>query len=95
LGEKKVTLATEREAERITGLKTGGISPLALLHKPFDVVIDSSASRLEKIYISGGQRGLDIGIAPGAFREITGARAAPIRRSTATHTPPPRPTSSG
>ena len=41
LGEKKVHLPTEREAEQLTGLQAGGISPLALIHKGFQVVIDS------------------------------------------------------
>jgi Cys-tRNA(Pro)/Cys-tRNA(Cys) deacylase len=43
LGEKKVHLPTEREAETLTGLQAGGISPLALINKGFQVVIDSSA----------------------------------------------------
>ncbi len=55
LGEKKVHLPTEREAERITGLQAGGISPLALLNKGFQVVIDSSARNFEEIHVSGGQ----------------------------------------
>lgn len=79
VGEKKVSLPTEREAERLTGLKAGGISPLALMHRPFDVVIDESAAALEIIYLSGGQRGLDIGLAPAALVELTGARLAAIR----------------
>ncbi|MFI5344700.1 MAG: aminoacyl-tRNA deacylase, partial [Chlamydiales bacterium] len=32
IGEKKVYLPTEREAEVITGLQAGGISPLALIN---------------------------------------------------------------
>jgi len=43
LGEKKVTLPTEREAETLTGLQAGGISPLALIGKGFQVVIDTAA----------------------------------------------------
>ena len=35
LGEKKVYLTTEREAEQLTGLQAGGISPLALINKGF------------------------------------------------------------
>jgi Cys-tRNA(Pro)/Cys-tRNA(Cys) deacylase len=60
LGVKKVYLPTEREAERLTGLQAGGISPLALLNRGFQVVLDASAQALEEIYLSGGQRGLDI-----------------------------------
>ncbi len=44
IGEKKVLVPTEREAEKITGLQAGGISPLALIHKGFQVLLDSSAS---------------------------------------------------
>lgn len=60
LGEKKMYLPTEREAEQLTGLQAGGISPLALIHKGFQVVIDSSAQTFGEIFISGGQRGLNV-----------------------------------
>ena len=60
LGEKKMSLPTEREAETMTGLQAGGISPLALINKGFQVVIDSASQSFDEIYISGGQRGLDI-----------------------------------
>src|SRR5688572_8173914 len=61
LGEKKVSLPTEREAEQVTGLQAGGISPLALINRGFQVVIDSLAQSHSEIHISGGQRGLKIG----------------------------------
>ena len=60
LGEKKLSLPTQREAEALTGLQAGGISPLALLNKGFQICLDESARRHEKIHISGGQRGLNI-----------------------------------
>jgi Cys-tRNA(Pro)/Cys-tRNA(Cys) deacylase len=44
LGEKKVFLASQKEAERITGLQVGGISPLALLSRGFQVVQYSPGS---------------------------------------------------
>jgi len=62
LGEKKMYLPTEREAEQLTGLQAGGISPLALINKGFQVVIDASAQAFEQIHVSGGQRGLNIQI---------------------------------
>src|SRR5271169_6296423 len=49
LQEKKVHLPTEREAEELTGLQAGGISPLALVHQGFQVLLDSSAQNFEKI----------------------------------------------
>ena len=57
---EKVYLPTEREAEELTGLQAGGISPLALINKGFQVVIDSSAQNFSEIHVSGGQRGLNI-----------------------------------
>ena len=60
LGEKKLRVAKHDEAEALTGLQVGGISALALLNKPFEVCLDRSALDLERIHISGGQRGLDV-----------------------------------
>ncbi len=78
LGEKKVSLASEREAENLTGLQAGGISPLALINKGFQVVLDESAGLHSEIYISGGQRGLDIHIPVGSLVSSTHALVAPI-----------------
>jgi Cys-tRNA(Pro)/Cys-tRNA(Cys) deacylase len=80
LGEKKVHLATQKEAEQITGLQTGGISPLALLNRRFQVIIDITAQSFEDIYISGGQRGLNICLATLALIELTNADLAAISR---------------
>jgi len=74
LAEKKVSLPTEREAEALTGLQAGGISPLALINKGFQTVIDSAAQGYEKIYISGGQRGLDIQLPVSELAKLTNAR---------------------
>ncbi len=80
LGEKKVSLPTEREAESLTGLQAGGISPLALINKGFQVIIDASAQAFPEIYVSGGQRGLNIRLAPSALALLTNARFAVINR---------------
>jgi Cys-tRNA(Pro)/Cys-tRNA(Cys) deacylase len=78
LGEKKVSLPTEREAEGLTGLQAGGISPLALLNKGFQVIIDSAAITRTSIHISGGQRGLNIRLPVRSLAELTHARFAAI-----------------
>lgn len=80
LAEKKVSLPTEREAEALTGLQAGGISPLALINKGFQVIIDSAAQRYEKIYISGAQRGLDIQLSVTDLVKLTNARFGEISR---------------
>jgi Cys-tRNA(Pro)/Cys-tRNA(Cys) deacylase len=78
VGEKKLILATQRQAEQVTGLLTGGISPLALLNRGFEVVLDELAQLYAEIYISGGQRGLNVRLPVSALIEITGARLAAI-----------------
>lgn len=78
VGEKKVLLPGEREAEQLTGLQAGGISPLALIHKGFQVLVDESAQALGEIYISGGQRGLNIRLPVGDLLRLTNAQLAAI-----------------
>ena len=41
-------LPSEREAESLTGLQAGGISPLALINKGFQVVIDTAAQTCDE-----------------------------------------------
>ena len=80
LGATKVQISSLREAEELTGLQTGGISPLALLQKGFQVVMDSSVNDHEQVYISGGQWGLNIQISTDELIKITNARVAKITR---------------
>ena len=78
LNEKKVHVTSQAEAEVLTGLRAGGISPLALVNKGFQVLIDSSAEALEAMLISGGQWGLQIRLAPRDLAKLTNARFASI-----------------
>ncbi len=80
LGEKKMHLPTEREAEQLTGLQAGGISPLALINKGFQVVIDSAANEFEEIYISGGQRGLNIQLGVADLAKLVNAKIGDVSR---------------
>jgi len=60
IGEKKLRMATQREAERLTGLQVGGISALALVNRGFDVFLDRSALSLDRIVVSAGSRGINL-----------------------------------
>jgi Cys-tRNA(Pro)/Cys-tRNA(Cys) deacylase len=80
LDEKKVYLPTEREAEQLTGLQAGGISPLALINKGFQVVVDSSADKFSEIHVSGGQRGLNIKLPVTDLLRLTNARLAAVSK---------------
>jgi len=51
------------DAERTTGYKIGGISPLGQM-KRVPIVLDEHALVLPSIYINGGQRGLQILLSP-------------------------------
>jgi Cys-tRNA(Pro)/Cys-tRNA(Cys) deacylase len=76
-GGKRARMMEVAAAERMTGYVAGGISPLGQ-RKALPTVIDASAEGLATVYVSGGQRGLDIGIAPADLLRLTGATYAPI-----------------
>jgi Cys-tRNA(Pro)/Cys-tRNA(Cys) deacylase len=76
-GGKRARMMEVAAAERLTGYVAGGISPLGQ-RKALPTVIDASAGALPTIYVSGGQRGLDIGIAPQDLLQLTDAAYAPI-----------------
>ncbi|MEN9562780.1 MAG: hypothetical protein RIR73_1024 [Chloroflexota bacterium] len=80
LREKKMHLPSEREAEQLTGLQAGGISPLALINKGFQVVIDSAANAFDEIYISGGQRGLNIQLGVSDLVKLVNATMGNVSR---------------
>ena len=76
IGDKKLRMATQREAESLTGLQVGGISALALTNKPFDVLLDESARTQDRIHISAGQRGIDLELRVEDLVAITNAKFA-------------------
>jgi Cys-tRNA(Pro)/Cys-tRNA(Cys) deacylase len=78
LGEKKLKMATHAQAEQLTGLQVGGISPLALLNKGFVMVIDRSAESLPHIYLSAGQKGTNLKVPVKPVLKLIGARPLDI-----------------
>lgn len=75
IGEKRLRMATQREAESLTGMQAGGISALGLRRpEAFDIVIDERARKLETISISGGRRGIELRLATEDLVALSGAR---------------------
>nr|MBC7244792.1 aminoacyl-tRNA deacylase [Chloroflexota bacterium] len=74
VGEKKLRMATHREAEALTGLQVGGISALSLLHKGFEIYADAAILGLSKVCISAGCRGINLSLSPRDLLQVTGAR---------------------
>ncbi|WP_303774283.1 aminoacyl-tRNA deacylase [Anaerolinea thermophila] len=86
VGEKKVQVPTQREAEEMTGLQAGGISPLALINRGFQIWVDERATKLDFIHVSGGQRGLNIRLKPQDLIRLTQARIGDLSSAKASHT---------
>ncbi|MBF0677980.1 MAG: Cys-tRNA(Pro) deacylase [Devosia sp.] len=63
LGGKSAHMMKPADAERLTGYKVGGISPLGQ-RKAVPTALDELATLHEEIFINGGQRGLQIRIRP-------------------------------
>lgn len=74
LGERKLRMASYKEAEALTGLQVGGISALALINRGFDVYIDRAATKLSHILVSAGSRGVDLMLSVEDLIRVTRAR---------------------
>jgi Cys-tRNA(Pro)/Cys-tRNA(Cys) deacylase len=80
VGAKHAAMADPAAAERATGYVVGGISPVGQ-RRPLPTVLDESALSFDVVYVSGGRRGLDLGLAPADLVRVTGAVVATIGRA--------------
>ena len=79
LGVKKVTMADPAVAQRSSGYVVGGISPVGQ-KRALPTVVDESAELFDVVYVSGGRRGLELGVSPTDLVRVTGAVVADVAR---------------
>lgn len=77
VGAKKAAMCEPARAERSSGYIVGGISPIGQ-RTPLRTVVDESAELFDVVYVSGGKRGMDIGLAPSDLVNVLDAVVAPI-----------------
>jgi len=77
LGGKSAEMMKPADAERVTGFKVGGISPFGQMRK-VPVAIEAAALEEAYVFINGGQRGLQVKLAPGDAARILEATVAPV-----------------
>ncbi|MET0147314.1 MAG: Cys-tRNA(Pro) deacylase [Ilumatobacteraceae bacterium] len=77
LGTKRVEMCDPAVAQRVTGYVIGGISPFGQ-RKRLTTVIDETCELYDVVYVSGGRRGLDLGVAPADLVRVLDAIAADI-----------------
>lgn len=71
-GNKKCEMIPVKELLPLTGYIRGGCSPIGM-KKHFPTYIHHTASNFDKIYVSAGQRGLQIQIAPADLIKVAQA----------------------
>ncbi len=71
-GEKKIEMIHVKDLLKTTGYIRGGCSPVGM-KKPFPTFIDETAALNEKIFVSGGMRGLMLGLDPQKLCDYIGA----------------------
>jgi Cys-tRNA(Pro)/Cys-tRNA(Cys) deacylase len=76
---KRVELAPPNRAEKVTGYVTGGISPFGQ-RRPLPTLVDETVELMDTVWVSGGRRGLEIGIAPEDLVAQLGAEVRAIAR---------------
>ena len=63
VGAKSIEMIPQKELLPSTGYVHGGCSPI-VLKKPYPVTIDETAQLFERVFVSGGRRGFQVGLSP-------------------------------
>lgn len=77
LGAKSAEMMKPVDAERVTGYRVGGVSPFGQ-KKRCPTVLDQAALAKAQVFVNGGQRGLQVRLAPADLARALGAKVAAI-----------------
>lgn len=77
LGGKTARMMPPAQAERLTAYHVGGISPFGQ-KKPVPTMIEAAAQAEPYIFVNGGQRGLQVRLAPADVVRATSAIVTPL-----------------
>lgn len=80
-GNKSCALLPLKDLLAVTGYIRGGCSPLAM-KKALPTYLDEAAKAVPQIYVNGGQRGLQIFLAPEDLLRVTGGQWAALTGDT-------------
>ena len=75
LGGKSAQMMKPADAERLTGYRVGGVSPFGQ-KRQVPTVIDQAALDHAKVFVNGGQRGLQVRLAPSDLLAALPAKVA-------------------
>lgn len=76
-GGKSAAMMKPADAERLTGYKVGGISPFGQM-RAVRTAVESGAMAHDAVYMNGGQRGLQVRLAPKDAASVLKAVVAPL-----------------
>jgi Cys-tRNA(Pro)/Cys-tRNA(Cys) deacylase len=76
-GGKQAQMMRPADAERLTGYHVGGISPFGQKRR-VPTAIEEAAMAEDAVYINGGQRGLQVRLAPEDARRVLDAKVAAL-----------------
>lgn len=75
--EKKLNLMPLDDLKKVTGYIRGGCSPIGMKTK-FPTVIDTAVNHIDQVFVSAGQRGVQMGVAPNDLIQAAEAQVAEV-----------------
>ncbi|MBI5974015.1 Cys-tRNA(Pro) deacylase [Staphylococcus canis] len=75
--EKKLQLMPMQDLKKVTGYIRGGCSPVGM-KTHFPTIIDEAVHHVDQVFVSGGQRGVQMGLRPDDLIQMSKAKVANV-----------------